>query len=145
MMGRKKKYIEMFCSFTEPFKCSVINLFLLVGACMVGNLFAVFQSFEQNRSCSQQRQFVIGSQLTTEHASAPRAYTTHARCKATAVKTSSTERRSANRENPRCDICNREFNSNVQALSHFRGMAHNEEVIRRANGMVTLHHMKNSK
>lgn len=94
--------------------------------------YSLFQSFDQNCSSSQQGQFIIDSRVATA--------TTHvAACTAAAARKAT--RRPVNRENPRCEVCNREFNSNVQALSHFQGASHNDEVIRRAHCGWTLQNM----
>jgi len=99
------------------------------------DVFAVFQSFDQNCSSSQQSEFVIGSQMMTTAASlVPQADMIQRR--------SLTEREKVK---PRCDVCNRVFNSNLQALSHFRGASHNEEVIRCAVYAATVKNMQNSK
>jgi len=101
-----------------------------------GDLFAVFQSFDQNCSSSQQGQFIIDSQMATSSATTT---TRVAACTAAAARKAT--RRSVNRENPRCEVCNREFNSNIQALSHFQGASHNYEVVRRADCGWTLQKM----
>ena len=99
-------------------------------------LFAVFQSFDQNCSFSHRGQFIIDSQTVTRTtASAPRANMMQPQ--------RSTKTRPVNQEKQRCDVCNREFNSNLQALSHFRGASHNEEVVRRAHSSLALQNMHN--
>jgi len=91
-------------------------------------VFAVFQSFEQKCTSSRQSQFVTNSRMMiAKPASAP------------AQPRYLTDRHSVNEEKPRCDICNRVFNSNSQALAHFHGKSHNEEVVRRANCAFVLH------
>ena len=99
---------------------------------LIACLFAVFQSFDQNCSFSQHGQFITDAQTETTHVNA---------CTAAAVR--KTVRCSVNdRENPRCELCNREFNSNIQALSHFQGASHNDEVIRRARSVWTTPNMQ---
>lgn len=92
---------------------------------------SLFQPFDQNCSSSQHGQFVTDPWIATTRVTA---------CTAVAVR--KTARRSVNRENPRCEVCNREFNSNIQALSHFQGASHNDEVIRRAHSVWTLKNMQ---
>lgn len=94
------------------------------------DLFAVFQSFEQNSTSSQRGQFVTDSQTVT------------ATRVATSAATRETTRCSVSRENPRCEVCNREFNSTIQALSHFQGAAHNDEVLRRAHCAWSMRNMR---
>jgi len=98
------------------------------------DVFAVFQSFDENFTFNPQDQFIIDSQMVmATGASAPRAHVTQPGCL--------NKRHSVNRKKQRCDICRREFNSDTQALSHFRGASHNEEIIRRA---LTLQNVQNS-
>lgn len=94
--------------------------------------YSLFQSFDENCSFSQHGEFITDSNMATS------ARVTA--CSAAAVR--KTKRRSVNPENPRCDVCNREFNSNIQALSHFQGASHNDEVIRRAHSAWTLQNMR---